>query len=282
MNTNSCKISIITVVYNCVENIKKSIDNTLSQTYPNIELIIVDGNSTDGTVDIIKQYEGKLKYISEKDKGIYDAMNKGIKMASGEWVIMHNCGDYFLKETSIEDVFKQIPNHNEYTFIACNLLVYNGIGTKEIEPKYIHTNNVFKGMPLHHPATFIKRDWHINHLYDLSFRNSADYNFFAISLLENRKFLHIGIPIVLFDASEGTTTIHYDRTILDNIKILSSLGAEKHYIKNLKVLLFKTRIIKFLKSIPVVNSILNYRRKHKLKNCGWTIIDKETLLNNLP
>ncbi len=282
MNTSSCKISVITVVYNSVRNIKKSIDNTLCQSYPNFELIIVDGGSTDGTVDIIKQYEGKLKYISEKDKGIYDAMNKGIKMASGEWVIMHNCGDYFLKETSIEDVFKQIPNPNEYTFIACNLLVFNGTGTKEIEPKYIHTNNVFKGMPLHHPATFIKRDWHINHLYDLSYRNSADYNFFATSLLANRKFIHMGIPIVLFDASEGTTTVYYEQTILDNIKILSALGAEKKIIKDLQILLFKTRIIKFIKSMPIVNSILRYRRKYKSKNNGWTIIDKETLLNNLP
>lgn len=282
MNSNPCKISVITVVYNSVHNIKKSIENSLCQSYPNFELIIIDGGSTDGTVDVIKQYEGKLKYISEKDKGIYDAMNKGIKMASGEWVIMHNCGDYFLKETSIEDVFRQIPNPAEYTFITCNMLVYNGTGVKEVEPKFIHNKNVFKGMPLFHPATFIKRDWHIDHLYDLSLRNSADYKFFAISLLANRTFLHVNTPIVLFDGAEGTTTMHYERTIRDNIRILSDLGADERSIKDLQTLLLKTRIISFVKSIPFMNLILGIRRKYRLKNNGWTIIDKKTLLNNIP
>lgn len=100
------KISVITVVYNDVDNIERTITNVLKQTYPNLEYIVVDGNSTDGSVNIIKKYSNQLAYwCSEKDKGIYDAMNKGVQHCTGEWIIFRNCGDYFRTPTAIEDVF---------------------------------------------------------------------------------------------------------------------------------------------------------------------------------
>lgn len=90
------KISIITVVYNGISEIEKTIQSVLNQTYPNIEYIIIDGGSTDGTIDIIKKYQGQLAYwVSEPDEGIYYAMNKGIQKATGEWIHFRNCGDYF-------------------------------------------------------------------------------------------------------------------------------------------------------------------------------------------
>lgn len=280
---NNPKISIITVVYNCVDNIKKSIDNTLCQTYSNMELIIVDGDSKDGTLDVIKQYESRIKFISEKDKGIYDAMNKGINMASGEWVLMHNCGDYFLTNSCIEDVFKHVREDEDFTFIACNMLVYNGYGVKELIPNMVLDSDIYKGMPLHHPATFIRKGWHINHLYDLAYRNSADYNFFATSLLNKRTFLHVKIPLVLFDASEGTTFMHYDITLSDNIAIIEKLGASKEQIdvlKNKLKLLHRNTSIK--KRFPFINTVLKFKRKITYKILGWEIIEKETLYNTIP
>lgn len=102
------KISIVTVTFNSGETLKDTIESVLKQTYDNIEYIIVDGLSTDETVDIIKKYEpqfkGRLKWISEKDKGLYDAMNKGIRMATGEVVGIINSDDFYHKDYIISQV----------------------------------------------------------------------------------------------------------------------------------------------------------------------------------
>lgn len=90
------KVSIITVVYNGEKELENTILSVIRQTYDNLEYIIVDGGSTDNTINIIKKYANKISYwISEPDKGIYDAMNKGIDVANGEWLLFRNCGDYF-------------------------------------------------------------------------------------------------------------------------------------------------------------------------------------------
>ena len=96
-------ISIITVVYNGVDLLEGTIHSVLGQTYPHIEYIIVDGASTDGTLEIIKKYEQQIdKWISEPDKGLYDAMNKGMRMATGDYLWFMNCGDHIHEPTTVE------------------------------------------------------------------------------------------------------------------------------------------------------------------------------------
>ena len=99
------KISLITTTYNSAETLRSTFDSVLSQTYTNIEYLVIDGASKDKTVDIIKEYEpkfeGRLKYVSEPDKGIYDAMNKGIRMATGEVVGILNSDDFFTSDDVI-------------------------------------------------------------------------------------------------------------------------------------------------------------------------------------
>ena len=112
------KVTVITVVYNNVSKIEKTIQNVLKQTYSELEYVVVDGASTDGTTDIIKKYNENIKWISEPDKGIYDAMMKGVRMATGEWVLFRNCGDFFFKPTSIEDVFSKYEDKGEDFLLA--------------------------------------------------------------------------------------------------------------------------------------------------------------------
>ena len=122
-NMNNPKISVVTVVYNDVDHIESTIKSVISQTYPHIEYIVIDGGSTDGTVDIIKKYKNSIAYfISEKDNGIYDAMNQGIEYANGKFVCFLNCGDFFAdnKGKSLEEAIKcwkykkQLRGHNCY------------------------------------------------------------------------------------------------------------------------------------------------------------------------
>ncbi len=100
------KVSIVTVVFNDVKHIEGTILSVTRQNYPNLEYIVIDGGSTDGTVDVIKKYADKIAYwVSEPDKGVYDAMNKGIKMATGEWLNFMNVGDRFADENVLSKIF---------------------------------------------------------------------------------------------------------------------------------------------------------------------------------
>lgn len=103
------KITVITVVYNGIDYIEDTILSVINQDYSNIEYIIIDGKSDDGTMDIVEKYATKISYwVSESDNGIYDAMNKGIKVATGDWIIFMNCGDYFFSSDIITQVFSQM------------------------------------------------------------------------------------------------------------------------------------------------------------------------------
>ena len=117
MERNNPLISVVTVSYNAVSVIEQTIFSVINQTYPNVEYIIIDGGSTDGTVDIIKKYADKITYwVSEPDKGIYDAMNKGIELATGEWINFMNAGDSFYSFSILELIFGQTIFSNDIIY----------------------------------------------------------------------------------------------------------------------------------------------------------------------
>ena len=102
---NNPKISVITVCFNAVETIEETILSVINQTYSNIEYIIIDGASTDGTVDIVNKYRDKIAcFVSEPDKGIYDAMNKAVKVAKGDWLFFINSDDVFINNECLQNV----------------------------------------------------------------------------------------------------------------------------------------------------------------------------------
>lgn len=112
------KVSVVTVVYNDVKKIENTVNSVISQSYNNKEFIIVDGGSNDGTLEIIKKYDFSIdSFISEKDRGIYDAMNKGVSLATGEWIIFMNSGDCFVDNKVLENIFrKEIPAHISFIY----------------------------------------------------------------------------------------------------------------------------------------------------------------------
>lgn len=182
------KISIITVCYNSAATIEKTILSVASQTYKNIEYIIIDGNSIDNTIEIVKKYETIItKWISEPDKGLYDAMNKGIAIATGDIVGILNSDDIFCNSTVLEDIAA-------FHSINCiDASVGNIIQRREDESivrlyssKYWKPEKLKIGFMPPHPSVFFKRElFNQYRFYDLGFKIGADYELITRFFLKN-------------------------------------------------------------------------------------------------
>lgn len=121
------KFSVITVCLNAAPHIEAAIKSVLSQSYPNIEFVVIDGGSTDGTVEIINRYKDRLGYfVSEPDKGLYNAMNKGIKAATGDVLFFLNSDDYFVDDSVLDDVARAFVRNAEAEIIFGNLIFTDG------------------------------------------------------------------------------------------------------------------------------------------------------------
>jgi glycosyltransferase involved in cell wall biosynthesis len=246
-------ISIITVVYNGVSILEPTILSVINQTYKNIEYIIIDGGSTDGTVDIIKNYEDRLAYwISETDKGIYDAMNKGIDKATGIWINFMNSGDCFCDIYVLDAIFS-INIYENINFLYSDYYVYN---QKNKLRKYETSRE--KGL-LFHQSIIYKKDLHNVYGYYLSTPKYivSDYLFFM--LVPKHQMLKITVPISV-SSPAGISSgrwCYYQKTCLDyffnDISILSLIFRLcRQYIKNcikkiFTILLINNTIIRYLK-----------------------------------
>lgn len=173
----SNKISVITVVYNDVHHIRKTIESFFSQTWSNKEYIIIDGGSTDGTIDIIREYADKLTYwCSERDEGIYAAMNKGITYASGEWINFLNSGDYYVTEDAIEQaLLLAIKEEEGVEVIYGNSIEINEGAAQSIEatndPTTLSIRPGFR-----HGSSIIKTAIQKEYIFDLNKSKSLGYS----------------------------------------------------------------------------------------------------------
>ncbi len=170
------KFSIITVTYNSENTIEQTIKSVLSQTYQDIEYIIVDGASTDNTKKIIERYselDGRIRYISEKDNGIYDAMNKGIKMASGDVISLLNSDDYY-EADAIEKIARCIPEENNYVIYGMVRFLKRDTEMSVI----MHSHYFLPERMMMHPACFVSKNVYKEYLYDTRYKSAADYDLF--------------------------------------------------------------------------------------------------------
>jgi len=169
------KLSVITIVYNNVKDIERTMLSILNQSYLNIEYIVIDGASTDGTLEVIKKYENRIaKLVSEKDKGIYDAMNKGLVLATGDYVLFMNSGDEIYELETVEKIFATVPNadiyYGETEMYDEN---WNSLGRRRHQAPEHFTWESFKyGMSISHQAIYIKRS--LTEPYNLQYKYSAD------------------------------------------------------------------------------------------------------------
>ena len=182
-NTNLPLVSIITVVFNGELELETTIKSVIEQSYKNIEYIIIDGASSDKTLDIIHQYESEIDYwCSESDNGIYDAMNKGIKATQGQIIGLINCGDSYMKNTIAEIVHIYYQYIRENPFLVITGAMFRFDREKNYQFKIEKSQKLLdtkinRGMPINHPATFItKATYDKLGLYNSQYRICGDYD----------------------------------------------------------------------------------------------------------
>lgn len=208
------KVSIITVCFNSICTITDTIESVIHQSYPNIEYIIIDGYSTDGTVDIIRKYEKNIvKWVSEPDKGIYDAMNKGIRMATGEIVGIINSDDYYVDSDTVSSIMTAYKdNHNVD-------IIYGDVKYLDLDKGITYINKSlddpskfrFGTMPICHPATFVTmKTYNDIGLFNENFRNSSDYEFILRCIRRGKRFVKVNK--VLTAMRSGGASTNYLKT----------------------------------------------------------------------
>lgn len=204
------KISVITVSYNAESTIEETMLSVLNQTYPNIEYILIDGGSTDGTVDIIKKYVENPKYckrigywVSEPDNGIYDAMNKGIKAATGDYIQMMNSGDTFVDNNTLERAEALFPKDKKYDVIFGDSIEKDSKGTVTYKKCSSNPEALNKYPTYRHGSSFVKSTIHKNRLFDLDrkgeFGYGLDYNNIWNMWHDGCSFLKIPLPIMIYE-----------------------------------------------------------------------------------
>lgn len=215
--------SIITITYNAEINLEATIQSVLSQTYANIEYIIIDGNSSDGTTAIIKKYEDKIAYwISEPDNGLYHAMNKGLQAATGDYIWFLNAGDV-LKNKNIVSELANIPNENNMPDILygeTDLIDSKGnlMGGRRLRaPENLTWKSFRMGMLVSHQAFIAKRN--IASTYDLHYHFSADFDW-CIRCMQKAKTIvnsHLCLVNYLY---EGLTTSNRKESLKERYEIM--------------------------------------------------------------
>lgn len=231
-------ISIITVVYNSKKLLEKTINSVITQTYVNIEYIIIDAGSTDGTVDIIKKYEDNIDYwLSEKDEGIYDGMNKGIDKSSGEWIFFLNSGDLFKTKEVLAEIFdKPIYSQNSDILYGDIDIDYK---TFKKHKKAGSLINITKKMQFSHQSIFIKRNIITKNKFDTSFRYAADYqmiyNFYkeGRAFFNTKKTVSIILPGGISDISQIDVFKEYSIVNKKNFVLIIFLLKLKYHLKNI-------------------------------------------------
>ncbi|MBR3602246.1 MAG: glycosyltransferase [Lachnospiraceae bacterium] len=207
------KVSLILTTYNSKDNLEKTLSSIEIQDYPNIEVVIKDGGSTDGTLDIIREYQEKSELsiisVSKPDKGIYDAMNQGYELSSGDVIVCFN--DVFAAPDVISKMIKKMETINpdtgeEYVGAHADLVYVDG--DKVIRKWHMGEGNIYQGWMPGHPTMFLKREIYEKYgLYRTDFKIAADYEFMVRFLKDKANKLAYLPETVIEMFYGGTSTV---------------------------------------------------------------------------
>lgn len=217
------KFSVITVCYNAEATLEDTIQSVISQTYHHVEYIIVDGASKDRTMDIVNRYRERISVVvSEPDKGLYDAMNKGIRLATGDYLCFLNAGDSFHEDDTLQQMVHSIHGTQlpDVLYGETELVDHEGhfLRMRRLQaPEHLTWKSFRQGMLVCHQAFFARRDLVMP--YDLRYRFSADFDW-CIKIMKQSKVLH-NTHLTLIDyLSEGMTTRNHKASLKERFRIM--------------------------------------------------------------
>ena len=219
--------SVVTVCYNAVETIERTICSVISQTLKSIDYIIIDGGSKDGTNDVISKYKNYLNYyVSEPDRGIYDAMNKGIHASKGEYMIFLNAGDVFSHSNIIEELYNRIQSESSMSDLIYGDVIYKyAFGERYISSKDLR--RIKYDMVFSHQSVFVRSEILKKRHFDLRYRLAADYDFLLWAYINKLSFRYIDVPVSVVDASGGATYGHFVKSRKESYDIQCSYGGNR-------------------------------------------------------
>lgn len=240
-------LSIVTVCYNCEDLVKKTLDSLIDQTYQDFEYIVIDGNSKDNTLNIIKEHCKKLKNViikSEPDNGIYDAMNKGINLATGKFVYFLNIGDEFYNNNVLEKVASNLKDDIIYYGDTIINREKTRVYPNKITPLYFITKGMICHQCIFSPTKFLKKS-----LFNTNYKYCADEDW-LINAIENQKihYRHLHMIICYYDIT-GVSSINDEEVYIE------SMNMKKKYYSNTMINLFYVKrsigkiVKKFMKKI---------------------------------
>ena len=217
------RISIITICYNAASTITRTLHSVSAQTYPNIQYLIIDGASKDNTLELVRELAPEAEIYSERDKGIYDAMNKGLDRATGDYVWYVNAGDALASPTTVEDLVRATCTGDSLPDVLygdTRLIDAEGhdLGLRRLRPPHqLDWRSFRSGMLVCHQAFVAKRS--ISPHYDLSYRFSADVDWCIRVLKEAKTTAFYPEPIALY-LNEGTTTANHRASLIERFHVM--------------------------------------------------------------
>ncbi|MDC1278965.1 glycosyltransferase [Candidatus Pelagibacter ubique] len=255
--------SIIVVSYNTKKKLIKTLNSIKKQTYNNYEIVIIDGLSTDGTINFVKKNRNKkIKFFTEKDNGIYDAMNKGIKKANGQWTLFLNSGDIFVDQNILINVNAIIKKKSDIIF--GNTIIKNKDLTYNHYSEFI--SNYSLQIPFCHQSVFTRTKLLKQNLFNLKYKICADFNLFINLQKKNFSFQQIKFPISIV-ISGGLSDKNRFKVFYENIKILKKNKILTNKIFLLGVCFIKIILTKFVKFILpkfIITQVLKVKYHYRL------------------
>jgi len=233
------KVTVVTVCLNVADLLEETMNSVFNQGYENMEYIVIDGGSTDGTLDLIKQHAGEISHwVSEPDHGIYDAMNKGIAASTGEWIIFMNAGDTFVDADVVSRVFSN--NHADADVVygdCCKSIDGQDVVVKPHPPRNSHRMNFC------HQCAFTRTAWLKLTPFDMRYKLSADFKSFKLIGLAGGVFEYVPMTIAKFD-THGASNTSRAKGLKENIEIIQEVDSFTQQLRLLPRIYFTYLMVK--------------------------------------
>jgi glycosyltransferase involved in cell wall biosynthesis len=218
--------------------------SVLNQTYLNVEYIVIDGGSKDGTVDILKKYADRISYlVSEPDKGIFDAMNKGIRFAKGQWINFMNAGDKYVDNEVLSRIWDIGNDYSKFAVVYGD--AYNDfVDAKKyyVEKPFFERNDIIKPMGFCHQSVFVRLTAVPDGGFNTSFRLCSDYNMMQTIYKAGGKFKHVSVPVVIYD-TKGVSKTRWKELLIEEARVN---GMNNYFI--LQLIILKRNIVRLIKT----------------------------------